>query len=88
MGRADEVEKRRFKMPFQYLLEHGVFLNALVAMKRSDGLLVLDGYHRVAALHALQLLPDEFFSVPGRQRPLLTQDVWVGVHRNRELPLT
>jgi hypothetical protein len=86
--RADEVESRRYKMPLQYLLEHGVFLNALVAMNRPDGLLVLDGYHRMAALHGLRLLPEVFFEKPNRRRPALLQDAWIGVHPNGELPLT
>jgi hypothetical protein len=88
LGRADDVEKRRYKMPMQYILEHGVFLNALVAMKIPSGLLVLDGYHRMAAFYGLQLLPDAFFEKPNRKKASLEQDAWIGVHRASEIPLT
>jgi hypothetical protein len=85
-GTADNVESRRYKIQVQYILEHGVFLNALIAMRSQDGLLVLDGYHRVAALHGLQLLPNAFFEKPNRQKPLAAQDAWIGTHPNGELP--
>lgn len=85
-GRATDVEKRRYKMPVQYLLEHGVFLNALVAMKTPTGMLVLDGYHRVAALYGLLLLPDVFFEKSNRKKPVMQQDAWIGTHSNGELP--
>jgi hypothetical protein len=85
---ADETEKRRYRMPMQYVLEHGVFLYALVAMKTPNGLLVLDGYHRLAALQGLQQMPDPFFDKPNRVRPSVNQDAWVGTHRDGEFPLT
>ena len=86
-GTADETEKRRYKMPMQHLLEHGVFLHALVAMKTPSGLLALDGYHRLAALHGLQLMPASFFTQPNRTRPPIQQTAWIGSHRDGELPL-
>ena len=88
LGRADDVEKRRYKMPMQYILEHGVFLNALVAMKIPSGLLILDGHHRMAALHGLQQMPDAFFDKPDRRRGSMEQSAWIGVHRSGEIPLT
>ncbi|HZR86810.1 MAG TPA: hypothetical protein VFB02_08395 [Bradyrhizobium sp.] len=87
-GKADKVEKRRYRMPMQYILEHGVFLNALVAMNTPSGLLVLDGYHRLAALHGLLQMSDAFFEKPNRIKPTTRQDAWIGTHRNGELPLT
>jgi hypothetical protein len=84
---ADDVEKRRYKMPMQYILEHGVFRNALVAMRIPSGLLVLDGHHRMAAFYGLQLMQDAFFDKPNRKRAPLEQDVWIGIHRDGEIPL-
>jgi|ERR1700676_5003354 hypothetical protein len=88
IGKADDVEKRRYKMPMQYILEHGTFLYPLVAMKIPSGLLVLDGNHRMAAFYGLQLMPDEFFDKPNRKKATLDHDAWIGTHRDGEIPLT
>ena len=86
--KQDEDEKRRYKMPMQHILENGLFLKPIVGMKRSDGLLVLDGHHRMAAHYGLQQMPDAFFEKPNRKKAALEQDAWIGNHNEGELPLT
>jgi hypothetical protein len=75
-------------MQVQYLLDHGRFAKPTVAMVKPDGLLILDGHHRLAAHHGLRKLPDAFFEKPNRKNPNLEQHMWMGTHREGELPLT
>jgi len=68
-----------------YVAKHGSFPKPLVAMQLEDGLSVLDGNHRVAALCACQAIPDTV-SKKGGTPPLKSQKVWMGTHAAGEVP--
>jgi hypothetical protein len=88
LGTADDVTKRRYKMALQYILEYGVFLNPIVAMKIPSGLLVLDGNHRMGAFCGLQQMPGAWFKKLNKNRPALERAAWIGTHGDDEIPLT
>jgi hypothetical protein len=85
---ADEATRRRFKSSMHYILDHGVFPGAIVAMKVPSGLTILDGSHRMAAFCGVQLMSDAAFERLGKKRPALEQEVWLGTHSSGEVPLT
>ena len=86
-GTATEQEQGQYRRPFQYLLEHGTFANAALAMRDGEQLHFIDGHHRLAALTDLrEKAPEALFAQPGRQRPGAVQAVWIGAHPDGELP--
>jgi hypothetical protein len=86
-GAPDSVTKRRFDNAFRYILNAGTFPVPMVAMKRSTGLSLLDGSHRMAAFSALQEMPQALFAKFKVQKAALQQDVWIGTHSSGEVPL-
>jgi hypothetical protein len=59
---------------------------APVIMRRPEGLSPIDGTHRLAVFSALQSMPAEKFAALGLAKPALEQDVWMGTHKDGELP--
>jgi hypothetical protein len=84
----DDATAKRFKDPYIHIMDHGEFPRALVTMKVSDGLSVLDGSHRLAAFDMLQRTPDAKFAALGKTKAALEQEVWIGTHSAGEVPLT
>jgi hypothetical protein len=87
-GKADPETKRRYQQALQPILDTGAFFKPLVAMKFTEGLLVLDGTHRIGAFCGAQGLPDAWFAKVKKKRPPLEQDVWIGTHSDGEVPLS
>jgi hypothetical protein len=65
---ADEGTTRRFANAFHYLLDNASMPNAICAMRTPEGLLLMDGNHRVSAFCSLQRMPEEWFAKKGRKR--------------------
>ncbi len=82
-----EITKRRWDNIFRYTLNAGIFPIAPIVMQRPEGLSPLDGTHRMAVFSALQLMPRESYAAKGLEKPALKQEVWLGVHKDGELPL-
>jgi hypothetical protein len=59
---------------------------APVIMRRPEGLSPIDGTHRLAVFSVLQMMPNEKFAALGLVKPTLEQDVWIGAHKDGELP--
>ena len=55
-------------------------------MRRPEGLTPIDGTHRMAVLSALQLIPKANFAAKKLAKPANEQDVWMGKHKDGELP--
>jgi hypothetical protein len=85
-GSPSETTKRRWDNIFRYVLNAGTFPMAPVIMRRPEGLSPIDGTHRLAVFSALQLMPQERFTALGLTKPALEQDVWMGTHKDGELP--
>jgi len=88
LGVADDGTKRRFNEAMFYLLHNGVFPNPVSAMQVDGRVLMLDGNHRVAALSAAQLFPDETLQEKGWKKVPSMQTIWIGSHKDGEAPLT
>ena len=86
-GEADAETKGRYQRALQYILDHGAFPGAIVAMKVPSGLSILDGSHRMGAFCGAQLMPDSFFEKLKKKRAPVEQEVWIGSHRDGEVPL-
>ncbi len=86
-GAPSEVTGRRWDNIFRHVLNAGTFPVAPVAMRRPEGLSPIDGTHRLAVFSALQIMPNERFASLRLEKPALEQDVWIGTHKNGELPL-
>lgn len=85
-GTADASTKKRVAQPWIYVRDHAVFPRALVVMKKADGLSLIDGSHRMAAFEMIQRLSDAQLAEMGKDRPARAQDVWLGTHRDGEVP--
>ncbi|MGV3723935.1 MAG: hypothetical protein ACO1SX_23825 [Actinomycetota bacterium] len=85
---ADEGTARRFRNAFHYVLDNASLPNAISAMRTPEGLLLLDGSHRLSAFCSLQRMPEEWFANKGKKKPELEQPIWIGTHPQGELPLT
>jgi hypothetical protein len=59
---------------------------APVVLRRPEGLIPIDGTHRVAVLSALQLIPEANFAAKKLAKPSKEQQVWMGKHKDGELP--
>jgi hypothetical protein len=55
-------------------------------MRRSEGLSPIDGTHRMAVLSGLRPLPESAVAAKKLAKPSNEQDVWMGRHRDGELP--
>ena len=76
----------RFKAALTHIAKNGAVPKPLVGMQLKDGLSVIDGNHRVAALCTCQAGADEMVK-KGGVVPSKTQQVWVGTHSAGEVPL-
>jgi hypothetical protein len=85
---ADEGTTRRFTNAFHYVLDNASLPNAISAMRTSEGLLLLDGNHRMSAFCSLQRMPEAWFAKKGKKKAAIEQPVWIGTHPENELPLT
>jgi hypothetical protein len=47
----------------------------------------IDGTHRMAVLSALQLIPEANFAAKKLAKPANEQNVWMGKHKDGELPI-
>jgi hypothetical protein len=84
-GSPSETTKRRWDNIFRYVLNAGTFPVAPVIMRRPEGLSPIDT-HRLAVFSALQLMPQQKFVDLGLTKPAPEQDVWMGTHKDGELP--
>lgn len=82
---AGPDSKDRFFSAMKFLSEHGRVPGALVVMQLNDGLSVIDGNHRVAALCARQAVSDEIIKRGGLV-PAKAQSIWMGEHAAGEVP--
>ena len=87
-GTADESTKRRIAQSWIYIKTNAVFPRPLVTMRIPGGLSLFDGSHRMAAFEMVQELDSAQFEKFNKKKPALEQEVWVGTHRNGEVPLT
>jgi hypothetical protein len=55
-------------------------------MRRPEGFSRIDGTHRMAVLSALQLFPEANYAAKKLVKPADEQDVWMGKHKDGELP--
>jgi hypothetical protein len=86
MGTADESTKRRIARAWTYIKDNGVFPRSLVTIKKSDGVSLIDGTHRMAAFEMVQSLTDAQFAQLNLKRPTREQEVWIGTHSDGEVP--
>jgi hypothetical protein len=86
-GKPSDVTRRRWSNIFRFLLNAGTFPVAPIVMRRPEGLSLIDGTHRFAVLSAMQVMPNENFISLGVKKPALEQEIWIGNHAKRELPL-
>jgi hypothetical protein len=85
-GSPGATTKRRWDNLFRYILNDGSFPVAPVVLRRPEGLSPIDGTHRMAVLSALQLIPDANFAAKKLAKPANEQGVWIGKHKDGELP--
>jgi hypothetical protein len=86
-GTIDEETGGRFKKGADYLMKNGAFEKPLIAIRLSNGLSILDGYHRISAFCGLQETPAELSEPRGLKKPAPEQDLWIETHSRREVPL-
>jgi hypothetical protein len=75
----------RFRSALSHIAKTGTLPRPLVVMQLRDGLSVIDGNHRVAALCTCQAGAAEI-AKKGGVAPLLKQQVWLGAHSTGEVP--
>lgn len=85
-GAPSATTKRRWDNIFRYTLNAGTFPMPPIIMRRPEGLSPIDGTHRLAVFSALRIMPEESFTALGLEKPALEQDVWIGPHKDGELP--
>lgn len=85
---ADKDTTRRFANAFHYVLDNASLPNAISAMQTPEGLLLLDGNHRMSAFCSLQRMPEDWFEKKGKKKAAIEQPIWIGTHPKGELPLT
>lgn len=85
-GNPGAGTKRRWDNIFRHVLNAGTFPVAPVIIRRPEGLSPIDGTHRLAVFTALQTMPAEKFVALGLEKPAVEQDVWIGAHKDGELP--
>jgi hypothetical protein len=87
-GTADAGTKRRFDHALHHILTNGALPNAVSGMVVDGRVLVLDGNHRIAALTAAQIITDAMLAAKGWKKPPATPTIWMGKHKDGEVPLT
>jgi hypothetical protein len=75
----------RFLTAGKYVSEHGTLPEPPLVMRLTDGLSVLDGNHRVAALCFRRLASERIANISG-VAPEKTHKVWVASHPRGEVP--
>jgi hypothetical protein len=85
-AQTGDSTKKRVAQAWLYIIKNGKFPRPLVTMKKSDGISLIDGNHRMAAFEIVQGLPDEQLIKGGYQRPSRDQEVWIGTHSEGEVP--
>jgi hypothetical protein len=85
-GAPSTTTKRRWDNLFRYILNDGTFPVAPVVMRRPEGLSPIDGTHRMAVLSAIRSIPDAAFAAKKMAKPSNDQNVWMGKHKDGELP--
>jgi hypothetical protein len=78
--------KERFSSALRYIAQHGSIPRPLIAMRINDGISVLDGNHRIAALCFCRQAREEIVK-QGGVAPLENHPIWIGTHCSGELPL-
>jgi hypothetical protein len=84
---ADEGTTRRSTNAFHYVLDNATLPNAISAMRTPEGLLLLDGNHRISAFCSLQRMPEDWFAKKGKKKAAIEQPLWIGRHSENESPL-
>jgi hypothetical protein len=85
---ADEGTTRRYRNAFHFILDTAGVPNAICGMRTPEGLLLLDGNHRMSAFCSLQRMPAGWFEKKGKKKATVEQPIWIGLHPENELPLT
>jgi hypothetical protein len=85
-GNPNPATKRRWNNLYRYVVNDGSFPVPPVVMLRPEGLSPIDGTHRMAVLSGLCLIPDAAFAAKNLAKPSNEQTVWMGRHKDRELP--
>jgi hypothetical protein len=75
----------RFLTAGKYVSEHGTLPEPPLVIRLTDGLSVLDGNHRVAALSFRRLASERIVNISG-VAPEKTHKVWVASHPRGEVP--
>ena len=83
-GRWPE-SKARFLTAGRYVSENGTFPKPIIVMRKTDGLSVLDGNHRMTALCFRQTAFERILKISG-VAPLKSHQLWMGTHANGEVP--
>jgi len=83
----DEETGTRFKNAADYILKNGGFREPPIAMQLADGLSILDGNHRITAFCGVQEVPAETLEKRGLRKPTQEQELWIGTHSRKEVPL-
>jgi hypothetical protein len=78
--------KARFLSALRFIAKNGTLSKPLIAMQLEDGLSVIDGSHRMTALHVCQTKPEVIVQKGGKV-PLKTHKIWIGTHADGEVPL-
>lgn len=83
-GYGGDNSKERFQRQLKFLALNGKFERSPVTIPIATGLSVLDGSHRIFALHASLQMSDEDLAKYKVKRPSAMQTVWVGSHKDGE----
>lgn len=78
-------DKARFDSATLYIWENGTFPEPLIGFQITDGLSILDGNHRMAALCHCQDTIEEILKIGG-VGPAATHKIWMGSHPRGEVP--
>jgi len=81
----DASSRNRFLRAVAFLAQRGEFPVPIIGMQIASGLNVLDGNHRIAAHASLQKVSNEQLQKLDIRRPQLTQQVWIGAHREGQM---
>jgi hypothetical protein len=68
------------------LVQNGTFQRPPIAMRLQDGLSVLDGNHRISALHVCRAGAATVLKKGGIVPPT-KQQIWIGTHAENEVPI-
>jgi hypothetical protein len=85
-GTANDSTKKRVARSFLYIKDNGEFPHPLITIRKSDGVSLIDGTHRMAAFELVQALTDAQFVAGNLKRPSREQAVWAATHSKGEVP--